>query len=751
MKQSIFRLLIVLLPFLLFYSCYTNINKQRKVKNISAFTKLYGYVRWFHPSDEAQKIDWKKFAVYGVKKVENAPNDQALRDSLLKLFRPIAPTLSIMLVGEKATQTINYKPKNHKKFDKTYWQHFGVYLGKASNSYRSIRVNRKNSLLQGKPDLLYLDKLPIIANYARVRLSFDAKSIDNFKAYFGFINFHKIQEFILNPNIINHNQYQSSEWTKIKIEDFATSNKNTFIIAFQQNGLNPVFIDNIKIEYLEDEVWKTYPIENGSFSNYLNKNKQVGSGKYDYYKSNIKRLLIKDTNKDNFCIRIKKTDSLFAETPGEYDILQKQITKGLRIKLPIVLHTNENNTYPILDSGELLKLKEAIEKVEYTHPYNWLGSYTIAWNVFQHFFPYHEELDVQWKNELIPGIMSLYNTQSNQQALKEFRRLMSKTKDGHLTIKSLYDERDYFLPIRWQWIEDQLVIISSHYQVDIPKGSIVNKIAGQPAKAYFNKIGPLVPAPTEGFHNYKMEMYTLKGAYNDSIELTIKTPQERTQSFYLRFKRKTPLFNNPNDSLPRFRSLKNGITYCNMGTLPEDIYIKHLEKLKSSSALIFDLRNYPGSAAYTIIRNLMPLEDTIKPYYMPQTIYPDRKDVNYNNTGWNLKPNEVQFKQPVVFLTNAMAISYAESIMLWVKHYGLGTIIGQPTAGTNGNINMIGLPVGKLVFTGLKVEFPDGTQHFARGVLPDIEVKQTVEAFREGRDLQLEKAVEFLSKIIIAE
>src|SRR6056297_2825053 len=91
------------------------------------------------------------------------------------------------------------------------------------------------------------------------------------------------------------------------------------------------------------------------------------------------------------------------------------------------------------------------------------------------------------------------------------------------------------------------------------------------------------------------------------------------------------------------------------------------------------------------------------------------------------------------------------SDLLWVKHYGLGTIIGQPTAGTNGNINMIGLPVGKLVFTGLKVEFPDGTQHFARGVLPDIEVKQTVEAFREGRDLQLEKAVEFLSKIIIAE
>ena len=30
------------------------------IENVRAFAKLYGYVRWFHPSDEASAIDWDK-------------------------------------------------------------------------------------------------------------------------------------------------------------------------------------------------------------------------------------------------------------------------------------------------------------------------------------------------------------------------------------------------------------------------------------------------------------------------------------------------------------------------------------------------------------------------------------------------------------------------------------------------------------------------------------------------------------------
>lgn len=68
-------------------------NSNMKVKNLESFARLYGYVRWFHPSDEAQEIDWDKFAVLGVQKVENIKSTAALRDTLYKLFSPIVQGL----------------------------------------------------------------------------------------------------------------------------------------------------------------------------------------------------------------------------------------------------------------------------------------------------------------------------------------------------------------------------------------------------------------------------------------------------------------------------------------------------------------------------------------------------------------------------------------------------------------------------------------------------------------------------------
>ena len=41
---------------LLFLACQSE--TSRKVQNIETFARMYGYARWFHPSDEGQEIDW---------------------------------------------------------------------------------------------------------------------------------------------------------------------------------------------------------------------------------------------------------------------------------------------------------------------------------------------------------------------------------------------------------------------------------------------------------------------------------------------------------------------------------------------------------------------------------------------------------------------------------------------------------------------------------------------------------------------
>lgn len=50
--------------------------------NVRAFAKLYGYVRFFHPSDEASSIDWDRFAILGVDRVTDASSVDVLQERL---------------------------------------------------------------------------------------------------------------------------------------------------------------------------------------------------------------------------------------------------------------------------------------------------------------------------------------------------------------------------------------------------------------------------------------------------------------------------------------------------------------------------------------------------------------------------------------------------------------------------------------------------------------------------------------------
>jgi hypothetical protein len=63
----------------------------RGLDNLVAFTRLLGYVRHFHPSDEAAVTAWDAFAVDGVLAVESAKNADELAERLSAIFRRIWP------------------------------------------------------------------------------------------------------------------------------------------------------------------------------------------------------------------------------------------------------------------------------------------------------------------------------------------------------------------------------------------------------------------------------------------------------------------------------------------------------------------------------------------------------------------------------------------------------------------------------------------------------------------------------------
>jgi len=96
----------------------------------------------------------------------------------------------------------------------------------------------------------------------------------------------------------------------------------------------------------------------------------------------------------------------------------------------------------------------------------------------------------------------------------------------------------------------------------------------------------------------------------------------------------------------------------------------------------------------------------------------------------------------VAFITNGSAISYSESILGVVAGNHLADIVGEPSAGANGNITFFDLPGGyQISWTGMRVTNLNGSRHYLRGIQPNVVVHRTVAGVRAGRDELLDRAL----------
>lgn len=736
-------LLLILIPVLI-NSC----NKQeRRISNLNAFAKLYGYVRWFHPSDEAQQIDWDKFAIYGVAKVEDAPNEHALKDSLLKLFKPIAPSLKIYLDSEKATFDISeITPADSSGYKIIGWQHKGVELNETFNpGYESIRINRNKAQSINKyPQVFSLfDANKIHQKHIRLKLSIKGNDQDSLGLFMLPLNRYGILKLakIMEPEYFKCEK----QWVQKEISSYIR-NEGMLTFGVIYNGVDSIMIDNFEVEAKQKDGWEKIDMNNLKLND-------VSDNKPDYfycfpnvnYEVSSKLL---DSANQNYCLEIKKKKDyqLFKDYPKPGELIDEKISENLRIKLPIALWGNDNQTFPKSDSQKLIKLKQELKKKNF-NSYAIPGSLIIIWNIFQHFYPYFEEVNVDWEKEFEKAMKDAYNDKSEHDFLNTLRKFTAKLKDGHIYIEHSSDEW-YCLPIAWEWIENKLVITKVFYDnTGIEVGDVVNKIDNVSIEQYFENVKRHISAATQGYLIYYSQIKSLMGKPNTTRILSIKGINGENKNiqlkhalgpgnYYRRLKNKT-----------RYKFLEDNIIYLNLDKISMLEINSLMTQLLESRGLICDLRGYPADDIRPFLSNLLSEIDTSKWLSSPQILYPDHKKMLFNDYGgWSLKPKEPHLNIPVVFITDGRAISYAESVMGIVKHYKLATIVGQPTAGTNGGINQFVLSGGyKIRFTGLKVINLDGSQHHGIGVLPDVSVKKTIKGVMENRDEFLEKAIEIIN------
>lgn len=767
------KITLLLLITLLFVKA--NAQTQQQIDNQIAFTKLYGYVRYFHPSDEAATIDWDKFAVYGISRINNCADKASLKKTLIELFAPIAPTLQLVDENENAffdkQQLI---PPSLNGYKTIAWQHAG--LGTTAYKeypFQSARTNRSifytkyvQQALRGISMFNNIDAKPY------QNKQFVLKGRAKLIAGPGFGHFWaSVDKIDKTPGFFDNsfnNLITQSTWKDFEVKGTIDADADLLRFGVLLEGAGDLLVDNVSLLIKEGDTWKE--LYSNNFNTHtpgltavdpLNPQRKTDSKIYTYgvisdpNYSTEKWAEIKSTSKFPLppAGKWEKHTSLFKSYPQVGEYIEKNISSGLKIVMPISLYGNEGNTYPAADQAKLTALKnklDLISKNDLTADSlnTRIADIAITWNVFQHFFSYLDLIKTNWQQDLAEALIEANRDKDATEFHKTLKKFTAKLQDGH-TYVNWAKAKDYFyLPISWDWAADKLVITRVLKGVaGLKKGDVITAINNTDPKAYFNDIEQYISAATPGSLMEKALTQSLMGVQNSTVQLTYLGADNRSGKVELK---RTLMVYNYNKEAPAADTIKrisNDITYINIGLASMKAIDKIMPQLQKNKAIICDLRNFPTDNWTTnhFIEYLLTKKDTATHWMqIPQRVYPDQQQAVGNITeGFDLVPAKPHLNAKIIFIVDASEYSWAESYMSIIAHYKLATLVGQPTGGTNGDINTITLPGNYTIsFSGLKITQLDGSQHQGVGTKPDIYVNKTIKAIRENRDEFLEKAIE---------
>jgi len=109
------------------------------------------------------------------------------------------------------------------------------------------------------------------------------------------------------------------------------------------------------------------------------------------------------------------------------------------------------------------------------------------------------------------------------------------------------------------------------------------------------------------------------------------------------------------------------------------------------------------------------------------------------------KKNKAYYRGKILVLVNELTQSQAEFTSMAFQVAPDVIVVGSTTAGADGDVTRFYLPGGiRVKFSGIGIYYPDGTETQRAGIIPDIEIRQTIEGILKGKDEQLEKAIQII-------
>ncbi|MEM8526611.1 MAG: S41 family peptidase [Bacteroidota bacterium] len=707
----------------------SSFSQSKTNSNLESFSKLYGYIRYFHPSDEAAAVDWDKFLYYGIEQINNSKQGNDLQNTLEALFLPIAPTLQIYKANN--TPKIMSLPTKSEESVLVTWQHKG-FEHSERNIYRSVRLGRINLNKEPAHGISIYPDLGDLSG-KKFKLSLKGKATPNSKMQIQLVTYTRSRKTNRYKLLID-----SEEWKDFELEDTFEEGTMRSYLTIQMLGLGEAWIDEVKVELEEENGWTEVVIENTDFDG----TKADGTPKYWEVDGFGYNYLVKENALQIKNIEGYQAGSVFSHHAKADEFFTADLGNGFKARFPLALYLPKEmlTTFSPAHQALMQKLDSiALETLSAGNMTTRLGATITAWNVLQHSYPYFDVVEVDWDEMLSITLERMLKTKSQEESIVVLRKMMAKLQDGHVFVSHTSMRNLAPLPVLLDYVEDQIIILASK-ENQLQAGDILVEIDGQSASELLNQQTEL-HSGTLQWRRYRALGEITLGERERSSILKIRRGDEHLEIEVTRGER-APSSTRP-DSIVH---LDNTIFYINLDAIRMSNIEEQIEELAEAKGVIFDMRGYPRGN-HNVISYMIDRPVQSAKWKVPQIIYPDMENTPaYDTSGrWTIEPKLPKLEGKIVFITGGSAISYAESFMGIIEHYKLAEIIGSATAGTNGNVNPFPTMGGfRFSWTGMKVVKQDDSQHHLVGIQPTVPMKPTIQGIREGKDELLEKAIELI-------
>ena len=375
------------------------------------------------------------------------------------------------------------------------------------------------------------------------------------------------------------------------------------------------------------------------------------------------------------------------------------------------------------------------------------------WNMIYYYFPYKHLMDEDWNLKLREYVPVFIGAVSELEYELAAVQLIGDIQDTHANLwggaNQIQLEKGSFMPpVQTTFIENQLVVTDffkpeTEASIELKKGDVITTLNGKPVAQLVKEKSKYYPASNEPTRLRNLSNDLLRSpARNLTVGYARGDAPERTMNLKLSrwdsagvdtwYKKKR--------SVKSFTLLENNIGYITLATISMNDIPKIKEAFLHTKGIIIDIRNYP--AAFVVFALSSYFVNAPAPFVKFTRAYESNPGEFIMYEYDKLHPDKNKYAGKLVVIVNEQTQSQAEYTTMALQAGANTTVIGSTTAGADGNVSEIVLPGGlKTMISGIGVYYPDGRETQRIGIVPDVEVKPTIDGIRNGKDELLEKAI----------